>query len=227
MPQGGSTALTLFKQAVSVLGLLVALGAGEARLQAGVSILLSPPSPTIDSAPGQVINISLHNNDATPHTNIRGVQLVVKSGDGDSLGPTISTISLVEPGMLFASKDPQPIGGGNDRTKAGAAASFGGDLTIPASSTVLLGSLTLDASGLVGPFDLAFGPSGSNILNVETEFTDVGGFIAVTIDNLSATHSLTVVPEPAETLFIGMASLAVFAIARRRFSSSQSSVAAV
>lgn len=226
MTRGVFKSVSLFKRGLSVLGLMAALGASEGGMRAGVSILLSPVNPTIDAAPGQVVNISLQNNDASPHTGIRGLQLVAKSGDGVSVGPTISSISLVEPGMFFASQLEASIGGGNDRTKADSAANFSADMTIPASGTLLLGSLTLDASGLVGPFDLAFGPSGSNVMGLETELVDIGSSVVVTIDNLSATHTLTVVPEPAETLLMGMTALAVFAFVRRRCDCHQHSVTA-
>lgn len=176
---------------------LVLLLHGSERVLGGASILLSAPNPSLNAALGQVVEVSLVNDDAVQY-DLSGTTFVLKIGDGVSSGPTIQSIDLVGAGLFFAGKGQSTVAGGNDRTKAETAFSFT-DVSLAASQTVALARFTLDATGTSGTFGVSFDQP--NILNQSTIFQGSN------VPNITLNAgTITVVPEPS-TYYVAFAVL--------------------
>ena len=170
---------------------------GSERVLGGASILLSAPNPSLNAALGQVVEVSLVNDDAVQY-DLSGTTFVLKIGDGVSSGPTIQSIDLVGAGLFFAGKGQSTVAGGNDRTKAETAFSFT-DVSLAASQTVALARFTLDATGTSGTFGVSFDQP--NILNQSTIFQGSN------VPNITLNAgTITVVPEPS-TYYVAFAVL--------------------
>ncbi len=192
----------------SILGCtLVIAFFGATPVLGGASILLSTPNPSLNDAAGQVVNVSLVNNDAVQYS-IQGATFVAKIGDGVSSGPSIQSIDLIGTGLFFAGQGQNSVAGGNDRTKAETAFSFA-NINLEASQTVTLAKITLDATGTFGQFDVVFGQP--NILNLNPE---VSGSNAPALDFQNG--MITVVPEPVSVFGAAFACLAGFVWIRRK-----------